>query len=120
MAKDWEYAKATKWIAEHGGTQKALETIRSYYMKQGFKKGAASKNSMLVLVGASCLVAGAVGKSAYDKFVREKVLSAKADVAEQAEVKKAEEELETAMKQEVMAETAVGDTSVQKEEPVFD
>ena len=34
MAKDWEYAKATKWIAEHGGSEKALETVKNYYMKK--------------------------------------------------------------------------------------
>lgn len=33
MTKDREYAKATKWIAEHGGTQKAQETVKSSFIR---------------------------------------------------------------------------------------
>ena len=77
MAKDWEYAKAVKWISEHGGTQKALETVKNYYMEKGFKKGAAS----------TCIG---------NKIIAKK---ASKDVFDQANVKKAESELENAMEQ---------------------
>lgn len=100
MSKDWEYAKVTKWIAEHGGTQKALETVKNYYMKKGFKEGAASKNPVIALVGAVCLAAGVAGKCVYDKIMEKKTL----EVAEQVKVKKAEAELVTAMQQDTKAE----------------
>lgn len=118
MAKDWEYAKVTKWIAEHGGMQKALETVKNYYMKKGFKEGAASKNPVIALVGAACLAAGVTGKCVYDKIMEKKALEAKAEVAEQAKVKKAEVELVTAMKQDTKAETeAVGEPEEKGPEP---
>ena len=109
MAKDWDYAQAAKWIAENGGPQKAFEVVRSYYMKQGFSKGAASQKPIIILVGLSCLVVGAVGKSVYDGFVERRSLKAKNDAMEQARVKKAEEELNAAMKQEALGERKTED-----------
>lgn len=107
MAKDWEYAKATKWISEHGGTQKAFEIVKNYYMKKGFKEGAASKNPVIALTGVVCLVVGVAGKCVYD-IIREKNMSEdKLEAAEQAKVKKAEGELMTFMKQNIKAETEV-------------
>mgnify|MGYP002646557104 CR=1 FL=1 len=96
MAKDWEYAKAVKWISEHGGTQKALETVKNYYMEKGFKKGAASKNPVIALVGVSCLAAGVVVTCIGNKIIAKK---ASKDVFDQANVNKAESELENAMEQ---------------------
>ena len=118
MAKDWEYAKATKWIAEHGGSEKALETVKNYYMKKGFKEGAASKNLVIALVGAVCLATGATGKCVYDKIMEKKALEIRAEAAEQAKVKKAEAELVTPMKQDTKAETeAVGESEENSLEP---
>lgn len=105
MAKDWEYAKATKWIAEHGGAQKALETVKSHYMKKGFKEGAASKNPVIALVAVAFLAAGVAGKCVYDKIKEKKALAAEAEATEQTKVKKAEAELVTAMKQDTKAES---------------
>lgn len=121
MAKDWEYAQVTKWIAEHGGPQKGLEGVKNYYMKQGFSKGAASKNPVIILVGVSCLVAGAVGKSVYDGFTERRSLKAKNDAMELAHVKKAEEELEAAMKQDAAGEIKTEDSpSPQAEDTISD
>lgn len=118
MAKDWGYAKATKWIAEHGGPQKAFETVKYYYMKKGFKEGAASKNPVIALVGAVCLATGVAGKCVYDKIMEKKALEAKAEAAEQIEIKKAETELVTAMKQDTKVETeAIGEPEENGSEP---
>ena len=118
MAKDWEYAKATKWIAEHGGPHKALETVENHYMKEGFKEGAASKNPVIALVGAASLAAGVAGKCVYDKIIEKKALEAKAEIAEQAKVKKAEAELVIAMKRDTKAENeAVGEPEENSPEP---
>lgn len=106
MAKDWEYAQVTKWIAEHGGPQKALEMVKNYYTR----KGASSKNPMIVLAGISGLILGAVGKSVYDGFMERRSLKAKNDAMEQARVKKAEEELEAAMEQEAAGEIKTEDS----------
>lgn len=105
MAKDWDYAKASKWMAEHGGPQKALDTVKDYYTKKGFKEGAASKNPVIVVVGAVALATGIVGKSVYDKIRAKRLLKKEVEVIEQDKVKKAEIELLDAMKQKSMSET---------------
>lgn len=100
MAQDWEYAKATKWIAEHGGPQKAFDVVKNYYMNEGFHKGADSKNLIIVLVGGTCLLAGFGGKYVYDKIREKKALKAKNKAVEQEIVKQAEVELISAMTHE--------------------
>ena len=97
MAKDWEYAKITKWIAEHGGPQKALEIVENYYTKKGFKEGAASKNPVIILASIVSLGVGIAGKGIYDKIKEKKALETKNEAIEQVKVKKAEDELVSAM-----------------------
>ena len=109
MSKDWEYAKVTKWIAEHGGPQKALRILEDYYMKKGFKKGASSKNPLIVLSGAMGIIVGTAGKCIYDKIREKKTIKVKDELAEQAEVKKAEIELVNAIKQGIKYETEKND-----------
>ena len=105
MAEDWEYAKVSKWIAEHGGTQKALETVKNYYMKKGFTEGAASKNPAIVLACVGGLVTGVVGKYVYDKIMEKKVSEANTELVERDKVKKAEAELVASMEQTTQVES---------------
>ena len=103
MAQDWEYAKATRWIAEHGGPKEAFERVKDYYLSEGFQKGAQSKNPMIVLVGAAGLAVGVGIKYVYDIIAEKKAEKAANKVAEQEKVKKAEAELIAAMSQEPTA-----------------
>ena len=90
MANDWDYAKAAKWIAEHGGTQKAFEIVKNHYLKEGFQRGAASKNPVIAAVCASCIAIGALGKTAYAKIMERKALKLQAAEMEQRSAKEAE------------------------------
>lgn len=121
MAKYWEYAKATKWIAEHGGTQKALETVKSYYMKKGFREGAASKNPVIAFACAGGLVTGFAGKCIYDKIMKKKASEANTEFVERAKVKKAEAELVAAMEQAPQVETeTLGKTAENSPKPIVE
>lgn len=105
MAKEWEYAKASKWMAEHGGPQKTLEIVKDYYMEKGFKEGADSRNPLIVLVGLTALVAGVTGKCIYDKIIEKKTIEIKTESAKQTKVREAEEELMKAVRQNTRIET---------------
>lgn len=109
MAKDWEYAQASKWIAEHGGPKVAMEAVKNFYLKEGYQRGARSKNPVIVLVGTTCLAIGIGGKYAYDKIVEKRKEKAANKVAELEKVNQAEAELLAAMKQEPTAETTNND-----------
>lgn len=111
MAKDWEYAKAAKWIAEHGGTQKAFETVKNYYTKKGFAEGAASRKPAIALASAGGLVVGFVGKCIYDKIIKKKSFEMNTAAVERVKVKEAETELITTMKEAAQAEIeTIGET----------
>lgn len=93
MAKDWAYAKAVSWIAEHGGPQKALDIVKDYYTQKGFESGVASQKPIIAVVGGLCLATGVIGKTIYDRAIQKNTVTIEAKNSKQKKVEEAEEEL---------------------------
>lgn len=93
MAKDWAYAKAVSWIAEHGGPQKALDIVKDYYTQKGFESGMASQRPIIAVVGGLCLATGVIGKTIYDRAIQKRIVTIEAKNSNQKKVEEAKEEL---------------------------
>lgn len=113
MAKSWDYADLSKLASTNGGLQELLKKYATLYMKkgfsEGFKKGAASKNPVIVAVGVVCLALGSGSMWAYGKYKQKKALDTAFEAADNAEIKKVEEELISGM--EITQETESGETT---------
>lgn len=99
MAKDWDYSKLTKWVAEQGGVQKALETMKNYYMEEGYTAGVASQRPTIILIGVAGTAFGFLIKHGYDKIANKKIEKNQNRAIEQTKVNQAENDLMNAMEE---------------------
>lgn len=103
IAKSWDYADLSKLASANGGPQELLKKYATLYMK----KGATSKNPVIVAVGVVCLALGSGSMWAYGKYKQKKALDTASEAADNAEIKKVEKELISGM--EITQETESGE-----------